>query len=310
MALGRFRTAEGRQRLVAAYADAMAAMPAPETADVGTSFGSVRVYTWQADGVRPPVLLLPGMNAGAPMWADNLPGLLASGRTILAVDALGDIGMSVQTAPIRSMSDQAQWVEETLEALAYPRVHSVGHSFGGATAANHALRHPGRVASLALIEPVFTLRWPPVSTFGWAALATLPVPKSWRDRALAALGGVPVAEMRRESAIGTLISVGSQTFTTSLPTPRPLSRAQLESLRMPVYIAIADHRSLAGGAKAAARARTEIPDAAVEVWPDTTHSLPMQERERIAERLRAFWDRAEPTAHTTRPDSTGGTAER
>lgn len=310
MGLGRFRSEVGRERLVAAYNDAMADLSAPtDSADVDTSFGSVRVYTWRGDG-RSPVLLLPGMNAGAPMWADNLPDLRESGRTILAVDALGDIGMSVQTAPIRSMADQAQWLEEALGALAYPRVHMVGHSFGGATAANHAVRHPSRLASLALIEPAFTLRWPPPSTFGWATLAVLPVPQSWRDHALAALGGVPVAEMRKESAIGTLISTGSQTFTTSLPTPRPLSRAQLESLRMPTYIAIADHGSLAGGAKAAARARAEIPDADVEVWPDTTHSLPMQERERMAERLRAFWQRAEQTARVAEPDALPGTAEK
>jgi pimeloyl-ACP methyl ester carboxylesterase len=310
MRLGRFRSEAGRQRLVAAYDDAMADLPAPtDSADVETAFGSVRVYTWRGDE-RSPVFLLPGMNAGAPMWADNLPDLLDSGRTILAVDALGDIGMSMQTAPIRSMSDQALWLEQALRALAYPRFHMVGHSFGGATAANHAVRHPSRVASLALLEPAFTLRWPPPSTFGWATVATLPVPQSWRDHALAALGGVPVAEMRKESAIGTLISVGSQTFETSLPTPRPLSRAQLEALRMPAYIAIAEHRSLAGGAKAAARARAEIPGADVEIWPDTTHSLPMQERKRIAERLRSFWESAERATHTARPETIQGKSEK
>ncbi|WP_109211646.1 MULTISPECIES: alpha/beta fold hydrolase [Microbacterium] len=300
MKLGRFRSEAARGRFIAAYGEAMAALPAPaETTDVSTAFGTVCAYTWHGDDTRSPVLLLPGMSAGAPMWAENLPSLLESGRTFVAVDALGDIGMSVQTSPIGSMADQAQWLDETLERLGHARVHAVGHSFGGATAASLAVRHQGRLASLALIEPAFTLRWPPASTFAWAALATLPVPRSWRDHALAALGGVSVAEVRTPSPIGTLISVGSQTFTSALPTPRPLSRDQLASLRVPTYVAIAERRSLAGGAKAAERAREGIPAAEVEVWPQATHSLPMQERERIGERLRGFWDRAESTRRRT-----------
>lgn len=311
MGIGRFRSAEARERLLAAYGEAMEAMPPPsQTADVDTSFGAVRAYTWRGDGIRPPVLLLPGMNAGSPMWADNLPALMASGRTIVALDALGDIGMSVQTSPIRSMSDQAQWLDETLEALGHPRVHSVGHSFGGAVAAGHAVRHPDRMASLALIEPAFTLRWPPASTFAWATLAVLPVRQSWRDHALAALGGVSVAEVRTPSAIGTLISVGSQAFTTALPTPRPLSRAQMKALTMPTYVAIAENRSLAGGEKAATRARAEIPDAEVEVWPDTTHSLPMQAREAIGTRLAGFWDRAEHATRNAGAAAGGGVGEK
>lgn len=308
MRLGRYRSAAARARFAVAYDAAMAALPADaEISDVDTAFGSVRAYTWRGDDGRPPVLLLPGMNAGAPMWSDNLPGILESGRTVIAVDALGDIGMSVQTAPIRSMADQAQWLSEAIDGLGHPRVHAAGHSFGGASAAGLAVRHPGRLASLTLIEPVFTLRWPPASTFAWAALASLPVPRSWRDHALAALGGVSVAEVRTPSPIGTLISVGSETFRSALPTPRPLSQAQLAGLRLPTYVAIADHRSLAGGAKAAARAREELAGAEVEIWPHTTHSLPMQEPVRIGGRLRAFWDRVD---HTSRPAVDDGGAGR
>lgn len=294
MKLGRFRSDAARREFIAAYDAAMAAMPEPaRSADVPTSFGSVRVYTWQPGGAGAPVLLLPGMSAGAPMWAENLPDLLASGRTVIAVDALGDAGMSVQSAPITSLSDQARWLDEVLEEAGIPRVHVVGHSFGGATAANHAVRHPARLASLALLEPAFTLRWPPPSTFAWAALSTLPVPSSWRDHALAALGGVSVAEVRTPSPIGTLIAVAAASFTSALPTPRPLTDEQLAALRMPTYIAIAADRSLAGGARAAARARDTMPDAEVEVWPETTHSLPMQVRDQLGARLRGFWDRAE-----------------
>ncbi|MRG59237.1 alpha/beta fold hydrolase [Agromyces sp. CFH 90414] len=298
MRIGGFRSEDGRARFLAAYEAAMAELEQPTTAiDVATSFGSVRAYRWQGEqATAPPILLLPGQTAGTPMWAENLADFRASGRTIVAFDALGDAGLSVQHVPLRSLDDQARWVEEALVALGHQRVHSVGHSFGGATAANHALRHPGRIASLALLEPAFTLGWPPASTFGWAALATLPVPQSWRERALAAIGGVPVEEVRTAGPIGRLIAVASETFVSRLPTPRPLSTAQLESLCVTTYVAIAGRRSLAGGPRAAARARSHLPDATVEIWPEATHSLPMQVREPLAERLRSFWTAADRSA--------------
>ena len=84
----------------------------------------------------------------------------------------GDAGMSVQTAPLRDASDQAAWVEQTLERLGLDRVHTVGHSFGGATALAHARHHPGRLASTALIEPVFSFAWPPPATLFWALVST------------------------------------------------------------------------------------------------------------------------------------------
>ncbi|SIN85457.1 alpha/beta fold hydrolase [Agromyces cerinus] len=298
MRLGTFRTEQGRARFIAAYEAAMAELEMPDrVTDVSTSFGCVRSYTWHGDEpTAPPLVLLPGKTAGAPMWAENLPGFRKTGRTIIAFDALGDAGLSVQRVPLRTPADQALWLDEAITALGHDLVHTVGHSFGGATAATHAVRHPQRLVSLTLLEPVFTFGWPPLSLFGWAALTTLPVPQLWREHALASIGGVSPEEVDTAGPTGTLISVASETFVSRLPTPRPLTTAQMEILRMPVYVAIAESRSLAGGAPAATRAERRLPNATVEIWPDTTHSLPMQAREPLSVRLRSFWSMADATA--------------
>lgn len=289
--IGRFRSESGREQFLVAYEAALAEMDVPSRArDLTTSFGTVRAYIWEGDDpAAAPVLLLPGMSSGTPMWQMNLPGFRASGRTIIAFDALGDAGMSVQTAPLRSLDDQARWVEDALAALDLDAVHSVGHSFGGATAANHALRHPQRIASLTLLEPAFTFGWPPASTFFWATVSILPVPAAWREHALATLGGVPVEEVRKETPIGTMISVAAQTYTSALPTPKPLTDAHIAELEMPVYVAIGGRASLAGGRKAARRAEEHLPHGTVEVWDDATHSLPMQVGALLEPRLRDFW---------------------
>ncbi len=296
ISIGHFRDAAKKARYTAAYDTAMSVMEPPSrSCDAASSFGTVRTYVWEGRRKRDaPVVLLPGQSSGVPMWAKNLPSFRASGRTIVAFDAIGDAGMSVQTASLRSVADQATWIEEALGQLGYPHVHSVGHSFGAATAAHHALRHSARLASLTLLEPVFILRWPPPETFVWATVALLPGPSSWRDHALAAIGGATVDEVRVASPIGDLIAAATEAFDSALPTPRPLSTAQLEALHMPVYVAIAGRGSQAGGTKAAARARAHLPNATVEVWADATHSLPMQEHEALGQRLCRFWDDVEP----------------
>ncbi|GAB3624885.1 alpha/beta hydrolase [Mariniluteicoccus endophyticus] len=290
--IGHFRSPAGRTAYAKAYEAALAGAPAPtRRLQVTTAFGSVHVAAWEPEGSRgrTPALLLPGMSSGAPMWQENLPHLLGD-RPVYAVDALGDAGLSIQSVPITSTEEQAAWVADVLEALEVPRAHVVGHSFGGATAARLAVHQPGRVASLTLLDPVMTLGSPPASTFFWASVLSLPTPQSWRDRALAEIGGTTVDEVRRRTPIAEMIDAGSRHYSAAVPTPAPLTDEQLAALTMPVYVGLAT-RSLSGG-QAAGRARL-IPHATVTVWPDTTHSLPMDVAGPIGTVMREFWTRAD-----------------
>ncbi|PRY57067.1 pimeloyl-ACP methyl ester carboxylesterase [Knoellia remsis] len=293
--VGRWVSASGRDAYVTAYDRTWQDLPKPTSVrEVPTTFGIARVYEWTRPQVagRTPVVLLPGRSSGSPMWAANLPGIIAE-RPVYAMDAIGDAGLSVQSTPLSSFADIAQWVDEALAALKVEKAHVVGHSFGGASAAALATTRPGRIASLTLLEPVMTFESMPVSTMLWAALLSVPAPQSWKDRALAEIGGTTVEEVRRRTPMSEMINLGSRNFRAALPTPKVATDEALRGWTFPVYVAIASDKSLAGGEEAAARARSLLPNATVKVWPDTTHSLPMQVAAPLDAELVAFWAAAD-----------------
>ncbi|WP_413542434.1 alpha/beta fold hydrolase [Citricoccus nitrophenolicus] len=277
--VGHFRSAEGRSDYLSAYEDSMERLPEPtDTHDVPTSHGTIRVYEWATPENRgdTPILLAPGRASGVPMWMDNLENLTEE-RRVLAFDALGDSGLSVQSAPFEDFADQAGPMDQVVQELAPDGVHLIGHSFGGAVASAYALRFPERTASLTLLEPAFTLAPPSAQMLWWASVVSLPgLPEAWRDTALERVGGADSEEAANsDEPMVRMVAAATEHYSAALPQPTPLADEQLERLTMPVYVAIAAEDSLAGGPAAVERAQS-LPQATVRVWPETTHSLPMQ----------------------------------
>lgn len=290
--VGRWRNQQGYASYRAAYDDVMATLPAPtRTHDVHTNYGTVRVYEWAASDPAPAdraaVVLLPGIRSGAPMWGSNLPTWIGE-RTLYALDAIGDAGMSTQAIGFSSFEDQADWVEQVLAGLDLDRVHTVGHSFGGAIAAAHALRHPDRIASLTLLEPVMVMHGFPASTYVWSSVLLLPLPQSMKDRALAKIGGVSLSEVQERTPMSVMIDEGTKHYVSVTITPRTLTDDEWRSMPMPIRLDLAGDKSLAGGGKAAERARRLGIDPVV-VWPQTTHSLPVQAADPLGSELSRYW---------------------
>ena len=289
-AVGHWDSAAGMAEYTRAYRAVLAAVPAPtRTHDVPTDMGTVRVLEWR--GREPdatPVALLPGRSSGAPMWAENLPDWLGS-RTVYALDPIGDAGMSSQRTPLESFDDQATWIAQALDGLDVDRVHTVGHSFGGASAAIHALRHPEQLASVTLLEPVMVVTGLPASTYFWAVITQLPMPHRLKDRALAEIGGTTVEEVRERTPMSVMIDAGSQHHSAALPMPRTLTDDEWRGLAVPLRADLAGDSALTGRGDAAARLRELRPDDEVIDWPGATHSLPMQERARLGPAVAQFW---------------------
>lgn len=114
---------------------------------------------------EPPVLLLHGFGGDLRGWGP-VQVALARGRRVLSVDlpAHGGSTTALASAEPRFFEDL---ILGLLDALAVPRVHLVGHSWGAVIAWGAAVREPDRVASLTLV--------------GTAGSATLPDPDYVRE---------------------------------------------------------------------------------------------------------------------------------
>ncbi len=145
---------------VAAYV-----VPAPaegDAADAGPA------YLWaEVDGIRvryarrgdeasgatsqeAPVLFLHGYGGDLDNWMFNLDAVAAA-APVIALDLPGHGQSDARLPGCASLSDLAGYVLHFLDAIGVRRVHVVGHSMGGAIAAQMALSAPERIASLVLI---------------------------------------------------------------------------------------------------------------------------------------------------------------
>lgn len=288
--VGHYASPADRERFIAAYARAMADLPAPARAfDVRTTFGTARVYRFDgaaADGA--PLLLLPGRAAPTPVWADNLPSLLAL-RSVYTVDLLGEPGYSVQTHPIASDADQALWVHEVLAMLPEPEVHVVGLSIGGWTAMNLAVHRPEKIASLTLIEPVFVFGSMSVEAIVRSIPASVPwLPRSWRDGfASWTAGGAPV----EHEPIAEMIEAGMQTYRLKLPIPAVIDPQRIAALDRPTLVILGGASPMHDSAAAADTARRVLRQGTVKVYPGTSHAINGERPDEIAADLAAHLSR-------------------
>ena len=143
--------------LVVACACRAAPIPEAQRYPAGTAF---RAQYRTADGARlrlidtgngTPVVLIHGIGASMYAWRYQLPALVAAGYRVVAFDNRG-FGFSDKPAHGYHNVDYARLVVSLLDSLGIASAVLVGHSMGGAIAAEVALAHPDRVRGLVLID--------------------------------------------------------------------------------------------------------------------------------------------------------------
>ncbi|MGC7094341.1 alpha/beta fold hydrolase [Amycolatopsis lurida] len=277
---GVFGNAQARDRFHAAYDKALRHWPVPCTElDLETSWGHTRVRSCGA-GTGAPIVLLHGALSTSVSWYPYVSALSEEHR-VFAVDTIDEPGRSRLSRPLRDAEDYADWLTEVLTGLDHPRVHLLGISRGGWLALNLAARSTERVASVTAVEPAGFGRvgW----RFYWWAGRNL-VRTATPLRRFAGLSETEIAVTGNLRSL--LFAAGSSRV--RLPPPEPLTDKELRALPERTQLIFAEHSALHRSAQVRDRLATVAPDLRVEVVPDTSHALSLEQAGLVIDRALAY----------------------
>lgn len=287
-----FVNQKSKAEFIEAYNEAMSHLPEPtEERQISTTFGEVKVYKFEGESMagRAPLLLLPGKSASTPMWESNLDSLI-NDRPVYTIDLLGEPGMSVETARIENVQDQAVWLKELIVALDEPQIHVLGLSFGGWSAVNLVVHEEvPQIASLILVDPVYVFDAIPLKMILLSIPASVPiVPKSIRDRMLSYISGE--AEVDENEPTAKLIETGMRSFKSKLPMPQQIKESQLDEINIPVLAIIAGKSTMHHPEKATAVAEESLSheNSKVVVFEEASHAINGEYPEELADAIQQF----------------------
>lgn len=264
-----------------------------------------------------PVVLLHGLNGSLRDFTGPIVDRLAERYRVLAVDRPGHGHTERPSRELSQLDRQADWLDGVLEAEDVHDALVVGHSLGGALAAQLALRHPERVRGLLLVapylyangavpEPLEALaRWP-VLRHVVAHLALGPIGRlTARRTARSSFAPEPVppgfVQLWADRALR------PEQFLTVLDEAEHLDRHtgrladRYEGIDVPTYLLAAEADGMLDTEAHARRFQDEVPTAWISSIEDAGHMLPWTRPTRVLEAL-------EELAHLAR-ERTGGNGQ-
>src|ERR1700761_5650764 len=252
-----------REKFMAAYEQVFALWPQPrEEFDVETATATTRVHAYRPHPDGAPVVLLTGAGGNAAAWFPHVAALAGDGP-VYGIDMPGDANPSVPRAPLAPPEACAAWLDELLGQLSDQPAHLVGFSFGGWVAMNQAIRAPGRVASLTLLDPAGLTKldarfWWWMSVSGLASMSPGPVRRRlarWMDSPAMA-----------EPELMALMWAAIRGYRMERKFPGVLSDASLREIGVPALLVTGARSAMLRPAEARARGAV-MPDAEVVIVP-------------------------------------------
>ena len=148
-----YKSAEKKKEILAIYQEKLQGLTmAYSTQKVSTTFGETNVII-TGNPYNPPLILLHGANACAPVALDEMEGLSSSFR-VYAVDIIGQPTLSAETRPSMKTGAYGQWLNEVISQLSLVQVTLVGVSFGGFVCLKTLIQDQSKIKKAFLIVPV------------------------------------------------------------------------------------------------------------------------------------------------------------
>jgi pimeloyl-ACP methyl ester carboxylesterase len=187
-------------------------------------------------GDRPPIVMLHGLGGQLHHFNYALVEELARDTRVIAVDRPGSGYSRREPGEATTLEQQADVVVALLDALGVGRALLVGHSLGGALSLTVALRHPSRVAGLALLAPLTRAvrNLPPV-------FRGIAVRSEFARRLIASLFATPMFIVNRERVMPQIFGPEQP------PSGYPTRAGGLLTLRPSQYIGASEDLGAIGG---------------------------------------------------------------
>jgi len=272
-----FKSEKCRQKYLEYYNAREKEWPVPfESKMVTTDCGKTYVrICGPVDG--PPLVLMPGVGSSSLDWMPFVAPLSAQYRVYL-IDKINDIGLSVNSRPIKTADDIVGWLDELFTALSLKNnINIMGSSYGGWFASQYALKHPDRVGKIVLMSPAGTVRAPKTELFIRALLGlvnrrfaldfSIWLAGDWaldRDKDKLRIMEKDILETRMQW----------RCFKSHpMVSPTVLSDDELQSLHMPVLFLDGEKNHVTSVPKAVARLKKVVPHYAITIIPGAGHTF-------------------------------------
>jgi len=281
--VGRFKDDASRERFLSAFDRAMAAWPARVDHRVETRFGSTVASTVRDSGDGAPVVLLQGGGSTVAAWAPFVHSWSAA-RPVIAIDTVWDAGRSIQTRPVADGADAAAWLDEVLAGFGVDHAHLVGYSYGGWLALNQAVHRPERLRSVTAIEPPATITGMPIAAW-WRMLRMLfGDERQYRSYLAWVRGGrLPESDM-----LELLLAAHAGFAQRGSPRPRRLTAEQWSNITIPLSVVLGGRSRFIETSAAVATLRRDASEADVQVMPDASHAVLVDEPDHLIDSVRRF----------------------
>jgi pimeloyl-ACP methyl ester carboxylesterase len=252
-----------REKFMAAYERTFALWPQPrEEFDIETATATTRVHAYRPQPGGDPIVLLTGAGGNAAVWFPHVAALAGDGP-VYAIDMPGDANPSVPRALMTPPAACAAWLDELLAQLSDRPAHLVGFSYGGWVAMNQAIRAPGRVASITLLDPAGLTKldarfWCWLAISGLATLTPMPLRRRlarWLD-----------SPAMLQPELMTLMWAAIRGYRAEPKFPGVLTDDELRAIDVPVLLITGARSALLTPAEARARGSV-MPHAEVAIVP-------------------------------------------
>ena len=237
---------------------------------ITTSFGDTHVIC-SGDTENPSLILLHAASCGSPIWYKNIP-FWSKYYRVYAIDLIGESSKSILKKKMKTVHDNAKWLDETLTGLELDRVFLCGLSIGGWNAANYAGFYPQKVLKLVLLSPVQTFAKMYLSFFvKIMKMGFRPTRKNVENY----IGWANENEDSLPDSIIKQFTISVMNINSNASFPKWLKNEHLYNIKIPVFVLLGKNEFAFSTLKAEKRAKDVIGDLEIQIVEGASHLLPV-----------------------------------